>query len=224
LGIHEECRISKKSVNERMTNKMKDSKNIPYRLIQQKEETNSLVIILPGAGYTTHAPLLYYTTGVFYKKGFDVLHLNYTFSREEISALDEREFARDVQLTIDNAIKEKKYSHYYIVAKSIGTKALSYILEHTIFNSAKVVWLTPLLQNDAVFHAMVNSKNKGLCIFGESDHVCFIVERYEKLKNNQNLLLKVVNAGNHNLELDHEPMESIELLKNVISDINDFIN
>ncbi|USK61812.1 hypothetical protein [Peribacillus asahii] len=69
---------------------------------------------------------------------------------------------------------------------------------------------------------MVNSANKGLCIFGEKDTFCFIVERFEKLKVNQNLVLKVVDGGNHSLELDKEPIKSIKLLKSVISDINEF--
>lgn len=203
-------------------NEIIGSKNIPFRLIEQKEETNNLVIVLPGAGYTTQAPLLHFTTGLFYNKGFDVLHINYIFSKQGMSVLNEEDFARDVQLAIDNAIKDKEYSNYYVVAKSIGTKALSYLLDHSMLKSAKVVWLTPLLQNDGVFNAMVNSENKGLCIFGEKDHICFIVERFEKLKNNQNLLLKVVDGANHRLELDKEPIKSIELLKSVISDINEF--
>jgi hypothetical protein len=61
-------------------NEITKSKSIPFRLIEQKEKTNNLVIVLPGAGYTTQAPLLHFTTGLFYKKGFDVLHINYTFS------------------------------------------------------------------------------------------------------------------------------------------------
>lgn len=198
------------------------SKNIPFRLIEKKEKTNKLVIVLPGAGYTTQAPLLHFTTGVLYKKGFDVLHINYTFSRQEMSVLNEKDFAGDVQLAIDNAIKDKEYSNYYIVAKSIGTKALRYLLNNTRLKEAKIVWLTPLLQNDDVFNTMVNSDNKGLCIFGEKDRLCFILERFEKLKNNQNLILKVVDGGNHNLELDKEPIKSIELLKSVIADINKF--
>lgn len=197
------------------------SKSIPYRLIKQNDETNRLVIVLPGAGYTTQAPLLHYTTGVFYSKGFDVLHINYKFSREEMSALNERDFARDVQLAIDNATSNKKYSNYYIVAKSIGTIALSYMLAHPILKDAKVIWLTPLLQRDDVFKAMANSENKGLCIIGDKDS-CFIEERFEKLKNNQDLRLKVVEGGNHALELDKEPIQSIEILKSVISAINEF--
>lgn len=198
------------------------TKRFPYRLIEQKEETNDLVIVLPGAGYTTQAPLLHYTTGLFYTKGFDVLHINYALSREEMAALNERDFAKDVQFAIDHAIKDKEYRNYYVVAKSIGTKALSELLKSPRLKEAKVVWLTPLLQNDLVFHAMVTSDQKGLCFFGEKDRVCYIEERFEQLKNNRNLILKVMNGANHNLELDRDPIKSIERLKSVISDINGF--
>jgi hypothetical protein len=201
-----------------MTN---NSKSIPFRLIEQKGETNNLVIVLPGAGYTTQAPLLYYTTGLLFNKGFDVLHINYSFNRDEISALNERNFARDVQHAIDTAINGKTYSQYYIVAKSIGTKALSYMLDDKRLTGAKLIWLTPLLQNDAVFNSMVHSDQKGLCILGDNDH-CFIEERFEKLRKNQNLTLKVIVGGNHSLELDNDPINSIEILKTVISNINEF--
>jgi hypothetical protein len=197
------------------------SKSIPFRLIEQKEETNNLVIVLPGAGYTTQSPLLHFTTGLFYTKGFDVLHINYKFSREEMAALSEEDFTRGVQLAIDNAIKNKKYNNYYLVAKSIGTIASSYLLNYTLFKDAKVVWLTPLLQREDVFKSMVNSDNKGLCFIGDKDK-CFIVERFEELKNNKNLILKLVDGGNHSLEIDGEAIESIEILKSVISDINEF--
>lgn len=197
------------------------SKLISFSLIEQKEESNNLVIILPGAGYTTQAPLLRFTTGIFYNKGFDVLHINYTFNRQELSVLSEEDFTRDVQHVIDHAIKDKNYSNFYVVAKSIGTVALSYLLDHTMFKEAKVVWLTPLLQRDDVFHALVNSNHKGLCIIGDKDH-CFIVERFEKLKDNPNLSFKVVEGGNHSLELDEDPIKSIELLKSVMIDISEF--
>ena len=205
-----------------MTNRsIAGSKSIPFRLIEQKRETSSLVIVLPGAGYTTKAPLLHFATGLFYTKGFDVLHINYTLSREEMSVLSEEDFSRDVQHAIDSAIKNKEYSNYYVVAKSIGTIALSYLLNNTMLKDAKAVWLTPLLQREDVFNAMGNSDHKGLCIIGDRDS-CFIEERFEKLKKNQNLILKVVEGGNHSLELDEEPIKSIEILKGVISNINEF--
>lgn len=196
---------------------------VPFRLIEQKEEVNSLVIVLPGAGYTTQAPLLHFTTGLFYSKGFDVLHINYSYNRQELAALRNEDFTRDVQLAIEKAIKGKKYSNYYIVAKSIGTKALTYLLDNTLFKNAKLVWLTPLLQSDVVFQAMVNSDHRGLCIIGDKDS-CYIAERFEKLKDKNNLILRVVEGGNHGLEIDKEPIKSIEILKSVISDINEFLH
>ena len=48
------------------------------------------------------------------------------------------------------------------------------------------------------------------------------MERFEQLKNNQNLILKVVHGGNHSLELEEEPIQSIDLLKSVISTIEEF--
>lgn len=197
------------------------SRTFPFRLIKQKEESQDLVIILPGAGYSTQAPLLHFTTEVFYTKGYDVLHINYTLSREELSSLNEEEFGKDVQFAIDTAIKDKKYKKYYIVAKSIGTKALSYLLDQTMYQDAKVVWLTPILQNDVVFNAMVNSEQRGLCIIGNQD-ICYVPERFEALQNNPNLQLRMVEGANHGLELEKEPIKSIELLKSVISDINEF--
>lgn len=197
-------------------------KSIPFRLIEQKQEVNNLVIVLPGAGYTTQAPLLHFTTGLFSTKGFDVLHINYSYDRQELSDLSNEDFKRDVQFAIEKAIKSKKYSNYFIVAKSIGTKALGDLLNNTRFNDAKVVWLTPILQNDEVFKTMVNCENKGLCIIGDKDP-CFIEDRSERLKNNHNLTLKVLEGGNHGLELDKEPIKSIDLLKRVISDMNEFL-
>lgn len=203
--------------------KVSDSKSIPYRLIEQKEKTKNLAIVLPGAGYTTQAPLLHFTTGLFYNNKFDVLHVNYKFNSHELATLSEEDFTNNVQYTIDKALKNKEYSNYYIVAKSIGTIALSYLLHNLMYKKAKLVWLTPLLQRDDVFNAMLNSDNEGLCIIGDKDY-CFMEDRLEKLKNNHKLKIKVVQGGNHSLEINEGPVESIDILKNVVLDIADFYN
>ncbi|MFP9129001.1 alpha/beta hydrolase [Niallia sp. Man26] len=205
-----------------MTNKeIFDSYSIPFRLIEQQETADNLVIILPGAGYTTQAPLLHFTTSLFYTKGFDVLHINYSFSKQELSYLSEKYFTIEIQRTIDKAIENKKYKNIFVVAKSIGTIALSYLLHNKMLKDAKTIWLTPLLQRDDVFKAMVTSENKGLCIIGDKDS-CFIAERFEKLKNNRQLTFHLVEGGNHSLELDGLPIESVEILKGVLMEISNF--
>ncbi len=197
------------------------NKRFPFRLIEQKGQTTNLVIVLPGAGYTTQAPLLHFTTGIFYSKGFDVLHINYGFSREEMAELNAEDFTRNVYHSIEDAIKDKNYSHLYIVAKSIGTIALSGLLHKTVFHKAKAVWLTPLLQRDDVFHSMVNSEQERLCIIGDRDH-CFIEKRFEQLKNNDDLTFSLVEGANHALEIDGEPIKSIDILKSVMFEMAEF--
>ncbi|MED1603152.1 alpha/beta hydrolase [Alkalihalophilus marmarensis] len=198
-----------------------DNKAIPFFMIEQKERTNHLGIILPGAGYTTQAPLLHYTTGIFYNEGFDVLHVNYKYDRQELSDLSEEDFTKEVQAAIDEATKNKEYDNYFLVAKSIGTIALSHLVNNQTFKNAKLVWLTPLLQRDDVYYAMRKSEHRGLCIIGDQDH-CFINERMETLQQNAQLNSLIVEGGNHSLELNDDPLESINVMKKVISVIHDF--
>jgi hypothetical protein len=201
-------------------NKVNHAK-ISSRLIEQKETADSLAIILPGAGYTTQAPLLHFCTGLFYSKGFDVLHLNYSFNREEQSALSGEGLAEAVRLSIADALKDKGYDHYYIVAKSIGTMALPYLLKDPSFLDAKAVWMTPLLQKEFVLNSMAAGSHKGLCIIGDQDPY-FTWERIERVKENPNLSIKVVEGGDHRLELSGDPIQSIDVLRDIISDINQF--
>jgi hypothetical protein len=201
-------------------NKVNHAK-ISSRLIEQKETADSLAIILPGAGYTTQAPLLHFCTGLFYSKGYDVLHLNYSFNREEQAALSGEGLAEAVRHVIDDALKSKGYEQYYFVAKSIGTMALPYLLKDQSFQDAKAVWMTPLLQKEFVLNSMGADNHKGLCIIGDQDPF-FTWERIERIKENPNLSIKVVEGGDHSLELSGDPIQSIDLLKNIISDIQHF--
>lgn len=69
-------------------------------MIEQKEKTNNLAIVLPGAGYTTQAPLLHFTTALFYNKGFDILHINYKYNSQELSVLSEEDFTNKYQINL----------------------------------------------------------------------------------------------------------------------------
>jgi hypothetical protein len=56
------------------------------------------------------------------------------------------------------------------------------------------------------------------------EKIVFILLRsaLKNLKYNHNLILNVVEGGNHRLEIDNERIKSIEILKSVISSINEF--
>lgn len=42
---------------------------VNYLLIRQKQNSDRLAIVLPGAGYTAQAPLLHYASGIYLHQG-----------------------------------------------------------------------------------------------------------------------------------------------------------
>lgn len=198
---------------------------IPYTLLSTTEGSKNLVIMLHGAGYSAQAPLFHYSTAVFLNKSFDVLQVNYSyndkfyddFSMDEIS----HAIKHDVGVVIDKVLDDKFYESFYLIGKSLGTIAMGSELKRNIFKDAKAVWLTPLLQREDVFEAMVKGKNSGLCFIGDSDQH-YNSERYEQLEKNKNIVSILFPNVNHGLQYESDPVNSIDVLKSVIQEISEF--
>ena len=199
--------------------------NISYTLLRAEENSGNLTIFLPGAGYTIRSPLFHYSTDIFLNKGFDVLQVNYQYNDRVYAEFSMEELSEaikyDVRTVIDTVLKETSYENFYIIGKSLGTIAMSSELRRDIFEEAKAVWLTPLIQRDDVFDAMVSSTNSGLCFIGDNDH-CYTEERFNQLANNPKIVARLIPNVNHSLEYENNTVESIEVLKSVIDDINNF--
>jgi len=198
---------------------------VPFNLISIDENSKNLAIFFPGAGYTTQGPLFHYSEAIFLNKKYDVLQVNYQynnkiydeFSIEELS--DAIKF--DVKTIIDKVLKDTSYENFYIIGKSLGTIAMCSELKRDIFKEAKSVWLTPLLQRDDVFEAMISSENDGLCFIGDNDR-CYIEERYNQLVKNPCIVSRLLPNVNHGMEYDNDPVGSVDVLKTVIHDISQF--
>jgi hypothetical protein len=127
----------------------------------------------------------------------------------------------DVNAVIDYVLTNKTYENIYLVGKSIGTIAMISILKRESFKLANAIWLTPLIQRDDVFDAMVTSKNRSLCIIGDNDP-CYKEERYAKVANNPYMKTKLIPKVNHSLEYSDNTIESINVLRSVIKEIEQF--
>lgn len=199
--------------------------SVQFQLIKQNKPTDSLVIMLPGRGYTVQGPLFHYSTGVFLNKGFDVLHVNYDYNtvQSESLTLEEemKQITEDVNSVLDYILKVHPYEDYTLVGKSLGTIALSAIVDRMAFKEAKIIWLTPLLQLDYVSDKMLSSTQNGLCIIGDEDP-CFILEKYENLKLKENMQTLLIPGTEHSLNYADRPIESIDVLKKVITVISKF--
>ncbi|MEK5185096.1 alpha/beta family hydrolase [Solibacillus sp. FSL W7-1324] len=200
-------------------------KDIHYTVLSTDENASKLAILLPGAGYTVQAPLFHYSTGVFLHKSVDVLQVNYTYNDKfyDHFTMDELVEAihHDVGAVIDKVLEENSYDDYYVVGKSLGTIAMASLINREIFHNAKAVWLTPLLNRDDVFEAMLQSRNESLCFIGDDD-THYNAERYRQFAQNPKLVTKLLEGADHSLQYKSDPVQSVDLLKIVIKAIDAF--
>ncbi|WP_052342594.1 hypothetical protein [Bacillus sp. EB01] len=196
-------------------------KEIAYTLFKHNESAGGLAIVLPGMGYTAQAPLLHFATGIYFEAGSDVLHVNYKYSRDEMEALSGEEFEGDVRAVIDHVLSESTYHDFSLIGKSIGTKALCYLLKDERFGSARTLWLTPLLHSDHVFEMMSSGGRDGLVVIGDQDSF-YMEERYAELKRKPHLECYLVEGTEHSLQVEGDALRSIDVLKDVMVLVDGF--
>ena len=200
--------------------------SVPFNLVSKEVDSKKLVVFLPGAAYTVQSPAFHYSQKIFLDKGFGVLQINYRYNDKDYDEFTMEELSDaikfDVKTVLDEFLKDTSYEEFYLVGKSLGTIAMSSIIDRNMFKGANIIWLTPLLHRDDVFEAMVKSENRGLCVIGDNDR-CYVEERYNQLKAKPNIMATLLPNVNHSLEYDQNMVESIDVLKSLINDIQEFV-
>ncbi|MGX6445638.1 alpha/beta family hydrolase [Neobacillus sp. K501] len=201
---------------------------IPYQLFRGGNPNKTLCIMLPGLGYTTQRPLFHYATGVCMKHEVDILHVNYQFVKNEhFSKLSELEQERwmyeDVKAVLDDVLEENVYEQCFLLSKSIGTipMAMEWKAGH-INQIAFGIWLTPLIKDDNVYEALLNTEIPSLCVIGDHDHH-FLEERISSLKNNPLISTILIPNADHGLEVKGDLADTLEAIMVVMKSIEDFM-
>jgi hypothetical protein len=199
---------------------------VPYRLLSNSDNPKGLAIFFPGMGYTVMGPLLHYPTGMFLNEEWDVMQINYEYNSEEVKDLTDQEFDEmllsDSKKVIDTVLESSTYGSHFLVAKSIGTIPMSAELGRPAFKDARAIWLTPLLNEQAVHGSMMNSRQKAICFIGDRDHH-YNQERFNELNKNNNLQRHLIPGANHSLEQDFRVLESIDTHRTIMNQIESFI-
>lgn len=198
---------------------------INYSLVLNQDQTRKLAIFLPGIGYTAKSPLFHYTERLLAEQEYDILRINYDYTNPlydeyTMGEIDEA-VKHDVKQVIDQVLKGSLYEKFFLVAKSLGTIALANELERKKFKGAKTVWLTPLIKHEDVFQAMQQHPNPALSFIGDKDHY-YDRGRMEELQANKELDSHVLKDVNHGMDFIGDPLKSIDVLKDVITDIHAF--
>lgn len=201
---------------------------IPYTWIRSEEANKSICIMLPGLGYTTQRPLFHYGTSICLKNHVDVLHINYNFMKNgPFATLGKEEQSHwmyeDVKDVVEEVLKDTNYVQCFLLSKSIGSipMAIEWSQKNFIRNTFGI-WLTPLFQEDQVYHALLNTEHPSLCVIGDHDHH-FIKERISSLKNNKLISTVIIPDADHSLEIHGDMSATLDAMKSLLERIQDFI-
>lgn len=192
--------------------------NVRNEYIEQDSEV--LVIILPGGRYTNFAPLLYYAYNVSLQAGYDVLAIEYGFQKTDQNIIfDEISFDSIINETreaIEKCIGEKKYKKLIFIGKCIGTFIQNSLINEFRNYDQRHVFLTPWPE----CIGSILSTNS-LVVVGTDDNV-FKEEQLSKIKDIENVKVQLIEEANHDLEKD-DFRESLRVLYEVTECIYDFI-
>ncbi|WP_042347977.1 hypothetical protein [Bacillus massiliigorillae] len=201
--------------------------DISYTLMRGNCDTKRLAILLPGAEYSIEKPLFHYITSVYINSNIDVLHIKYCYDQEHFNAKTKEDLLKalkhDVNTVITIVLKQYNYESFQLISKSLGTIALSSLISKKEFKTAKLIWLTPLLKNDEVFLTMRNCSHRSLSIIGNVDPN-YNEKRFNLVKENQNMIAKLITGTNQSLERSDNIIESLNILKKIMIEITKFID
>jgi len=121
----------------------------------------AVAVILPGARYTAQAPLLYWSSVILEERGWHVHRVDWRIDAEA---------AGHPLPFVENAVTRAfaaapTASRRLVVAKSLGSFALPWAIEHDVPG----VWLTPVLGDDAVADALRGAGPEHLAVGGGAD-------------------------------------------------------
>ncbi|MHB8112875.1 MAG: hypothetical protein ACYDHA_05390 [Bellilinea sp.] len=165
-----------------------------------------LAVVLPGLGYTSDMPLLFFTRRMLLWRGVDVLNLNLATRSAAFQGVSEAEqlawLTADVLAGIKAGLAQCEYRGLILAGKSIGSLAIAGAVEQAqnLLPTA-LVWLTPLLKWDVVFKAALSARGPQVYLCGNADST-FAPERLQQiLSAKPQASAYVAKDANHSLEV-----------------------
>jgi hypothetical protein len=201
---------------------------VPHTFFRQNEETGHAAIVFPGWGYTVQMPLLYYTLELMLSLKADVLTVEYDYShRKDFKELDNTGRTRclltDVRSAYHTLLKQRSYQQITIIGKSLGTRAMGYLLtEEAIPANVRAIWLTPILKDETLRQQIHQYGGRSLFISGTVDphyDADYMIE-VNKATNGRVVL---IDGGDHSLNIKDNIKQSILELERVIESIKAFV-
>ncbi|MFN2198823.1 MAG: alpha/beta fold hydrolase [Anaerolineales bacterium] len=203
-------------------------KDVPNRFFRNVGPATGIAVLLPGLRYSNDMPLLYYPARYFLNKGFDILQVNTDYSSDQFSqSSPDRQIdwlGSDARAAVQTVLAQRDYPHLVLVAKSIGTLALSMLLiNQPELRSRTTIWLTPLFRLPLVEQATQQLSGPALFVAGTGDST-YDPERLAYLQQHIQAEALIFPQANHSLEIPGDLPGSIDNLQEMMHGIADFVD
>ena len=197
---------------------------VPNTLLLHDTPATQVGVLLPGFGYTCDMPLFYYATSLLWNQGADVLRVEYSYHRRpryrESSATTQLDWLlADTRAALDCVSGQPQYQEIILIGKSLGTRAMGYLLTtDSAPQNLRAVWLTPLLGDPVLGRQMQACATPSLTIIGTADPH-YDADYLERLALNQRHEILSIQDGDHSLDLAGDLDGSIAALRRVVDAI-----
>ena len=178
-------------------------------MIQHDGDPARCVVLLPGVRYFSQAPLLWFGREAARARGWSVVEV------DERAPGDQEPFAwmRD---QAERALGATGADAVVVVGKSLASAAAPLVSERGL----PAVWLTPLLIRPDVVAALSSSTARALAVGSPADPTWGDGE----LPDNPALELLELPGLDHSLQVEGDPLASLDVLRTVTERIGAFLD
>lgn len=163
---------------------------------QSNPESGDIAILLPGSGYTTQGPLLYWCAELLAERGWQVRAATWGdgggASRTPVEFVEESVEAGFGADGLGEHGTEPNTGKRLIVAKSFGSLAAPWASRHGVPG----IWVTPLVTDDPVAESLRDATANDFAVGGDADELW----RPDRLTGTRARIMTVA-AGDHALRV-----------------------
>jgi acetyl esterase/lipase len=180
-----------------------------HLFMTQSDSTDKLLIMLPGRGYTTEHPVLYYLRKAAVSLGYDVLSVEYGFQAGHIDLTSENTpyIQDDIQAALA-AISGRAYQRICVAGKSMGTPLAVELAQTLSAQQVSLLLLTPVTGA-----AQMAGKIPALAIIGTADYFY----QPDAVQDTPTLQWRVFDGLDHSLEVKNDWRASLAILPDIIT-------
>ena len=179
--------------------------------------SKQVCFLISGASYLYDHPYFYYSRMALLARDIDVICIHYV--TEELFSMTDAEsnvcMTRRVDAVVSAVLATNTYENVQFIAKSLGTIPLAALLAKPSLQTARFVFLTPVLTE--VAEQIANSSQAGLLVIGTADK--FYDEAALETCRTSQLTIDVIEGANHSLDQGFEVDPSLAVLGHVVRQI-----